>query len=545
MDTKANQEDQNPLVSCIIIFFDAEEFFEEAIESVFAQTYTNWELILVDDGSTDGSTAIAQKYAWNYPNKVRYLEHKGHQNCGMSATRNLGIRHARGEYIALLDADDVWLPHKLKEQVAILNCHSDAVMVYGPALNWFSWSGIENAHKDFLDSVRYPNQLMQPPNLIALFLTGGDFIPEPSCILVRHSFAEKIGGFEEIFRGMYEDQAFYAKLCLTAPVFVASECWFKYRQHENSCCSIALRKGQEHQARKFFLRWLDSFLYEKNVTDAELLYILKSELWRCQYPILHETQSHIQSFMRNAKVNMRSIYKTTFFKYWLNPLKKSHKNSPPLGRVNLGDMKRLTPICKDFGLERGLPIDRYYIEKFLAGHIPDIQGHVLEIQEPLYTYKFGGNRITKSDVLHIETGNPRATIVADLTRAHHLPSNTFDCIILTQTLQFLYDISAATKTLYRILKPGGILLVTVSGISQISRGDMERSGHYWSFTTLSVQRLFEECFDHTKIEVTAYGNVLSAIALLHGIVTEEIEQSKLDYHDPDYQVLITARCVKQ
>ncbi|OCQ90710.1 methyltransferase [Nostoc sp. MBR 210] len=190
-------------------------------------------------------------------------------------------------------------------------------------------------------------------------------------------------------------------------------------------------------------------------------------------------------------------------------------------------------------------MDRYYIENFLALYAEEIQGHVLEIKEPLYTEKFGGDRITKSDVLHVEAGNPKATITADLTKADHLPSDTFDCIILTQTLQFIYDIRAAIKTLYRILKPGGVLLVTVSGISQISSEDMERWGQYWSFTTLSTQRLFEEAFDKDKIKVTAYGNVLSAIAFLHGIVTEELEQSKLNYHDPEYQVLITARAVKE
>lgn len=230
---------------------------------------------------------------------------------------------------------------------------------------------------------------------------------------------------------------------------------------------------------------------------------------------------------------------------WYKTKKRANKLYPPLGRVRLGDLKQLKPICEDFGLARGLPIDRYYIERFLAQHTKDIQGHLLEIQEPLYTYKFRNEHITKVDVLHIEAGNPKATIVADLTKADDLASDTFDCIILTQTLQFIYDTRAAIKTLHRILKPGGVLLATVSGISQISRGDMERSGHYWSFTTLSIQRLFAEVFEQDKVEVRADGNVLSAIALLHGIATEELEPSQLDYHDPDYQVLITARCVKQ
>ncbi len=228
--------------------------------------------------------------------------------------------------------------------------------------------------------------------------------------------------------------------------------------------------------------------------------------------------------------------------HWLRSI---WHDCPPVGWVNLGSLGRVKPISQDFGFDRGLPVDRYYIENFLARHAKDIQGHVLEIKEPLYTYKFGGDRITKSDILHVEAGNPKATIVADLTNADHLPPDTFDCIILTQTLQFIYDVPAAIKTLHRILKPGGVLLVTVSGISQISSEDMERWGQYWSFTTLSTQRLFKEVFDQDKVEVIAYGNVLSAIAFLHGLATEELEQSKLDYHDPDYQVLISIRAVKE
>ena len=226
---------------------------------------------------------------------------------------------------------------------------------------------------------------------------------------------------------------------------------------------------------------------------------------------------------------------------WLQNIRHGR---PLIGWVNLGSLERVNPISKDFGFDRGLPVDRYYIENFLACHANNIQGHVLEIKEPLYTYKFGRDRITKSDILHVEVGNPQATIVADLTNGDHLPSDTFDCIILTQTLQFIYDVPAAIKTLHRILKPGGVLLVTVSGISQISSEDMERWGQYWSFTTLSTQRLFNFVFDQDKVEVTAYGNVLSAIAFLHGLAIEELDKSKLDYHDPNYQVLITARAVK-
>ena len=163
---------------------------------------------------------------------------------------------------------------------------------------------------------------------------------------------------------------------------------------------------------------------------------------------------------------------------------------PPFGFVRFGSLRRLKPISSDWGMERGMPIDRFYIERFLTLNSMDIEGHVLEIGNDQYTRKFGENRVIHSDVLHVSEQRSRVTIVGDLTDAGHIQSNYFDCIILTQTLQFIYDVPAALKTIYRILKSGGVALVTVPGISNISRYDMDRWGHYWSFTTKSVQCLF-------------------------------------------------------
>ena len=217
---------------------------------------------------------------------------------------------------------------------------------------------------------------------------------------------------------------------------------------------------------------------------------------------------------------------------------------PPVGWVQFGILRRVMPISRVFGSDRGKCIDRYYIENFLACHADDIRGHVLEIGDDAYTRKFGCDRVTKSDILHATEGNPKATIVADLTSADHIPSDTFDCIVFTQTLQFIYDVRAAVRTLYRILKPDGVLLATFSGISQISRYDMDRWGEYWRFTTLSAQRLLEEVFPKENIGVQAHGNVLTAIAFLHGLAAGELTKEELDYHDPDYEVTIMVKAVK-
>lgn len=220
---------------------------------------------------------------------------------------------------------------------------------------------------------------------------------------------------------------------------------------------------------------------------------------------------------------------------------------PPVGWVRFGSLRRTTPISRIFGLDRGSRercIDIFFIERFLLHHHGDIRGRVLEIGDDYYTKKFGGMAVERSDVLHVRSGMEQATIIADLTRGDHLPSESFDCIICTQTLQFVYDVRAALKTLHRILRPGGVLLATCTGISQISRYDMDRWGDYWRFTTLSARRLFAEFWPPEAMNVQAHGNVLLAVAYLHGLTIDEVSANDREWQDEDYQLLITVRAVK-
>jgi SAM-dependent methyltransferase len=217
----------------------------------------------------------------------------------------------------------------------------------------------------------------------------------------------------------------------------------------------------------------------------------------------------------------------------------------PVGGVRFGNLRRVTPISRNFGYDRGTPIDRYYIERFLGVHAGDVRGRVLEIAESVYTRRFGGERVIHSEVLHVVPGNPEATVVGDLTGCLPLPPDTFDCIICTQTLPVIYRVGAALGTLYRILRPGGVLLLTVPGVAhQISRPDMDLWGDYWRFTSLSVRRLLEEVFPPGHVQVRAEGNVLAAVAFLHGIAVEELLPRELDYRDPDYELSILARADK-
>src|SRR5215211_5314803 len=216
---------------------------------------------------------------------------------------------------------------------------------------------------------------------------------------------------------------------------------------------------------------------------------------------------------------------------------------PGVGGVRFGDFGGVEPVSREFGLDRGRPIDRYYIEGFLARNGGDIRGRVLEIKDSAFTRKYGGDRVTQSDVLDIEETNRRATIVADLSRAGDVPTDAFDCIICTQTLHFIYEIGAAFRTLRRMLKPGGVLLATFPGIGQTGCAELDE--HYcWALSTMATRRLCEDTYPGVDVEIEAHGNVLAAVAFLEGLAVRELTEEELDHRDPDYELLITLRAVK-
>lgn len=224
----------------------------------------------------------------------------------------------------------------------------------------------------------------------------------------------------------------------------------------------------------------------------------------------------------------------------LNKLKKYlfRRKTPVVFDNNL----RVEPISKFIGTERGTPIDRYYIEQFLEENRNCVKGTVLEIAESDYSKKFDSG-VTSFEVLHATSDNPNATIVGDLTDYASLPEERIDCFICTQTFNFIFDVQAAVKGAFKLLKPGGVMLGTVAGITQISRFDMDRWGDYWRFTDLSIKKLLEEQF--SELEVKTFGNVLAGKALLDGIAVEDLpEKSLLDVKDSNYQLIITFKAKK-
>lgn len=220
------------------------------------------------------------------------------------------------------------------------------------------------------------------------------------------------------------------------------------------------------------------------------------------------------------------------------------RNIRPPGGVSFGNLRRLEPISSNWGFDRGLPIDRFYIESFMQRHAADIKGRTMEVANNAYTIRFGGSRVIRSDILHDRPGSPVATLVSDLADGGGIPDDAFDCAICTQTLHLIFDLEAAIATLHRILKPGGVLLATMPGISQVSPQDMTRTGDYWRVTNAAARKLFGNFFGEDGLEISTCGNVLTATCFLQGIASDELTRAELDHVDENYQMLVTVRAVK-
>jgi glycosyltransferase involved in cell wall biosynthesis len=281
-----------PLVTGIIIFLNGEAFIREAIESVLTQTYPGWELLLIDDGSTDRSTEIGLEYAKTYPDRVRYLNHDGHRNLGMSASRNLGIKAAKGTYIGFLDCDDIWLPHKLAEQVAIMESCPDVAMLYGRTKYWHSWTGKpEDQQRDsYTELGVQADRVHQPPGLVAMYLADENTLPGTCTALFRRDAVMRVGGFEDSFRDLYEDMVLWIKLAATAPAMAKDTCWAYYRQHKHSSCSVAGQTGawdayRPNRPRKMFLEWAARYLSEAGIRDRKVAEVLNAQLRPYRHPM--------------------------------------------------------------------------------------------------------------------------------------------------------------------------------------------------------------------------------------------------------------------
>ncbi|HEU5039783.1 MAG TPA: glycosyltransferase, partial [Gemmatimonadales bacterium] len=294
------------LVSIAMPFLAARPYIAEAIESVRGQTYPRWELWLVDDGSSDGTREVARAYAARDPGRIRLLSHRDGGSHGASAARNLALAQARGEFVAFLDADDVWLPQNLAEQVARLRAVPEAGVLYSRTLYWHSWVPNGAPSSDHVPRLRVvPGRPIPPPELLARCIQGKAAVPCTCSILIRRKLIDRTGGFEEQFPLLYDDQAFYAKLFAATAVLPVDGCWAKYRQHHSSMTAAARRALTTRGSRQAYLTWLEAYVRRDPAVAAALAPALRRELWRCRHPLADDLLDRLDFAIRRVERILR------------------------------------------------------------------------------------------------------------------------------------------------------------------------------------------------------------------------------------------------
>ncbi|MCS4436601.1 glycosyltransferase [Aquiflexum gelatinilyticum] len=530
------------LVSVVIPCFNHGKFLAESINSVLDQTYSPIEIIVVNDGSTDNTKEVAGAFPM-----VKYVYQ---ENQGLSAARNAGIKNSEGEFLVFLDADDLLLKDAIDFNQRLLLDDISLAFVSGGY-------NLETADYEII-----PKQRIIDTNNAYLLLLERNYIEMHGTVMYRRWVFEEFL-FDTSLKAC-EDYDLYLKIARNHPVAHHSKILTVYRMHGNNMSGNpklmldsvlevlrrqkkVLKSKEEAESLKRGIEFFEKYYVNK------LIKKVKTSGNSVDKPSLRMLWKYNKKF--SVKIFIRKIINRIITIPWVednvpDSLKKRffrlgfYKNYfPPVTKVDFGDLYRVKPFSKEFGDDRGGAIDRYYVEKFLAKNSQSIYGKVLEVADNAYTLGFGREKVTFSEILDIESNNPKATLVADLRNAPHIPNDTYDCIILTQMLHFVYEYQDVINTCYRILKPGGILLLTVPGISPIDYDDWEHYWH-WSFTKRVIEKILSEIFDKNKIEVSSYGNVFSAASFLFGVGLPEVKKDMLDYNDPHVQVIVSAKAKK-
>lgn len=493
-------------VAVVVVCHDLGRYLEEALESVRRQTLPASEVVVVDDGSTDLRTR--QVLARLEEQDVRVVRTP---NRGLSAARNLGVGLTSAPYVVVLDADDLLAPTYLERHAEVLKREPDVGFV-GAALQAFG-------------AARY---VWAPPTpTLPRALVFG--YPHCSAMFRRASF-EAVGGFDEAFSA-YEDMDFWTGVLARGfRARLLPEPLFFYRIRERSMLRTALRT-ERHAA-------LMEAIYRKHsaliVSHAVELLVAKEE----QLEVAREYERALLSRRQELRQELSALEAAI-----AATADELARHGEP--RVDLGE-RRTSPLSPDWGVDRGLPVDRHYIESFLERHQGDVQGRVLEVKDDGYTRRFGGTRVELGDVLDVDPTNRQATITGDLTRADGGPADAYDCFILTQTLQYVTDPGAAFGYVARALRSGGVLLCTVPAVSRIDGedGGAGLDGDRWRFTEAGLRTLLVQHFAIDAFEITAFGNVLACNAFLLGLASHELSRDELDAHDPFFPLVYGVRAVK-
>ena len=477
----------------------------EALESVERQTRPAAEIVVVDGASSDPYTRqILMRLQREGTCVVRTA------TPGASAARNCGATATTSEYVVCLDADDVLEPGYFAAAGARLDAEPDldfvscAMQAFGEAA--YIW---RPSAATFVEAVS----------------TGG--VPHAST-MARRELWNRIGGFDEDVVS-FELLDFWASaLERGCQGIVLEEPFLRYRVRSGSGYRRSIRP-ETYLARLTHFYGKHRGAVERHglalIERKEAFFLDQREYGRNLEARRNALASELDALRQQVAETVRQL------------------ESRGLSRVEWGDLKRSQPISPFWGWDRGKPVDRHYIEAFLERHRHDVRGRVLEVRDSVYTRRYGGAAVRESAVLDIDPANRDATVVADLRRASAIPSDRYDCIILTQTLQLIDDVPAVLDECARMLRPGGALLVTVPTIIRVDdEGGLD--GDFWRLTEASARKLFAGTFPLDAFEVTSYGNVMAAAAFLYGLSTDEISTADLDRFDSDFPLIVAVRAVK-
>jgi glycosyltransferase involved in cell wall biosynthesis/SAM-dependent methyltransferase len=548
------------LVSVIVPCYNQGHFLPEAIESALKQTYKCFEIIVVDDGSTDNTAEVAASYPG-----LRYV----HQtNQGLAAARNTGILHSTGAYLVFLDADDRLLPNALECGVDYLNTHPQCVFVSGHyryiAANgtvlptWLEQRlGQENCvisgdsqliGADGAVRRTIPRQRIASDHYTALLQRN--YIAMHATVMYRRTVFDAVGGFDPSLRAC-EDYECYLRIARQFPIACHNQVIAEYRRHEHN---------MTHNSG-FMLTWALAVLHSQWVHVAgkpvyETAYKIGEKFWQHHYAkqSLKEALAHLKTGALVPALQATDVLRRYGWSqlYWAGQhalmVARRRLNTGwqrlhrwPIGPVDFGTLRRVVPFNSSTSTQTGQSVEHYYLDRFLSCYAESIQGDVLEIGQCAVAHRLTtGRQLYTGAVSQSPENPPRITIVDDLPAVDGLPADSYDCLILPHCLQRVYELQAAIRTAYRLLRPGGVLLATFPGISIYQPPDTA----YWACTAHLAQRLFAEAFPPLQLTVETYGNVLAAMAFLYGIPAQELRPEELNYRDLHYQMLVAVRAVK-
>lgn len=516
-------------VAVVIATYNHAHFLGDALRSAFVQSVPPAEVIVVDDGSTDDPASVAACFPGTTVIRTR--------NQGLPAARNTGLAAATARYVIFLDADDVLLPCAIAAGLACFEANPGIAMACGGF-------HLANAGLEPRGGAVLPR--LGPLGHNALL--RGNHIGMPATVLYDRAMLQSVGGFDPTLRRC-EDYELYLRVTRSHRIASHRSVVALYRLHGSNMSLDAVEMLAWHR------RVLER--HRPDGSDPAALQAWKEGMqaqvgayanmvWTDRGASAGPKWKQRRRMMALApwtttKAAMRQLLVRCLPRPLAEVMRSLRRRAliAGTGKIDFGDLARIKPVSEGYGFRRGTPVDRFYIERFLTANARDIHGRVLEVADDTYSRQFG-NGITHQDILNAVPAEG-ATIVGDLAAAGLLPPAAFDCVVITQTLQYVYDAPAAVRQLHQALKPGGVVLATVPAISPVDHQDWH---WYWLFTRHSAQRLFEEAFSAGNVTVELYGNAFAATCFLQGVAQEDVGVQWLEPCDPTFPVNIAIRARK-